>query len=553
MNRFKFSLPILFLSVNSLSVTAQTFIPPAAPSFLNGIFAGARPEMTACYSQRGINTVQFGMTDLYVGSWSTNDPGLTNSEVTYCFSVPGTPGTPIASLATGKIQYAQPVADLEVGMVYDNNYGENVLLVAYYEFGTGHQLDIYRINGPASSPFTKVSTIPLSSSSSYGRIRMDSHLGYGVVIVWENPGNGIETMVCDSGNWSGTVQLAGTLDEMGPDVAFSHSTPDLNLHFVYKNRNTNEITESVLPWLQVLAIPFGNTINLTPQIEDINTAPADISNLTIDCPDHYSNENWAYTYTDGARVYVRFINHFASGTPTTEIINPDLVPYWKARTPTIHYGDGALTGQSGRVMVAWYSPYNGGDSHYLAQEFDENLNVLNPTTPNEYYRLPSSVAAWTYTRYGVAFSKMSDAIMVPSYLYTTYITEVLNSGTYHLHHAFHDFATTNAFRGQPIAKTPYEECKQHKANTIVRTINTPAYPNPFSHGFNNSFSLKESSQITLQIVDIRGSVLNQHTENRPSGTHTIRMENVDQLPAGTYFLNTFINGEKTGTQTIIKN
>lgn len=547
MKKIKLSLPVLLFSLSSFSVSGQTFINPASWFYNYGVINGQRPEMTACYSQRDINTAQFGLTDLYVGSWSTNFPGGTASEVTYRFTVPGTPS---ATITTGRILYKNPVADLEVGMVFDKNYGENVLLVAYYEFGTGHQLDIYRINGAPANPFTKVANIPLSNSSSYGRIRMDSHLGYGIGIVWENPGVGIEVIACDNGNWSGKAQLTGTLDELGPDIAFSHGNVALNLNFVYKNNNNNNITKSVIQWATVMGIPFGTTSPLTPLVQDVNTAPGNISNITIDCPDHYSNENWAYTYTDGHSVFVRFINYFGAAMATTKVINPHLVSAWMAKTPTIHYGDGAISGQSGRVMVGWYSPYIGGDSHYLAKEFDEELNPIN-TQPQDYYRL--NIESWTFSRSGIAFSKMSDVSMVPAFLYATYITETgNNSGTFNLNHRFHDFNTLTAFRGNTPSKTAYEECRKHNGQPVIRAIQSTVYPNPFSNSFNNSFSLKESSTITLKIVDIKGTVLKEHTEKRPSGTHIIKMEDIGSLPTGAYLLHTIVNGNLTSTQTIIK-
>lgn len=548
----KLILPFSILAMGSVPAAAQTFIAPTAYSFIYGSsLAGQRPEMTACYSKSDVNTTQFGLADIYLGSWSPNNPGAPASEVTYYMAVPG---SPTAMLAQGSILYTN-VADLEVGMIYDQNYNEMVVLVAYYEFGVGHKLDTYRMTGPASNPFVKVSTINLSVTPKYGRIRMDCHLEYAAAIVWENPAVGIEAIACNSGNWGGTIQLNGTTDESAPDVAFSHAA-DLNIRFVYKNRGNGIITESVIDWQQLISFPFATLNIVVPNIEDQNPAPMNISNMVIDCPDHYGVENWAYTYTDGGNVYVRFIDHNSGTPPTTVIVNSglwgpsgNLTTGFFARKPTIHYGDAAQGGASGNILLAWYSPYVGGDSHYLALEANENFSVR--VSPADYLRLPNTVS-YTYPYSGVAFSKMSD--LAPAYLYTTFITEAVpSSGNYHLRHAFHPYSNTMSFKGaKNNNNTAIDACRKRYGQLPVRSIKTSAYPNPFAHTFNNSFHLEENSEIVLHIADIKGTVVKQHTEHRPAGTHTIKMDNLDQLVSGTYFLTTYINGVKSNTQIIVK-
>jgi hypothetical protein len=69
-------------------------------------------------------------------------------------------------------------------------------------------------------------------------------------------------------------------------------------------------------------------------VQDVNGVTVQWSELTasIDCPDHYSVENWAYTYAiDGMDIYVRSIDYNSLGFPiTTNVVNGSLgnVPMW---------------------------------------------------------------------------------------------------------------------------------------------------------------------------------------------------------------------------------
>ncbi|RYD96404.1 MAG: T9SS type A sorting domain-containing protein [Sphingobacteriales bacterium] len=560
--------PLVLLSLAIMGFTpafAQSFNPPMADTYTFGDpAAGASPQVTASYSHKDVPT-GFGTHDLYLSAWSTNDPGGGRmSEFIYRFTGSS---NPLALVSQGSFLY-QGVADLKVGMVFDGTIGAYVVLVAYYDYmginsitgQAGHLLDMYAINGTPGGPLNWFNQIQLSAAPSYGRISMDSHKDYGVAIAWEHPGVGIETMVGDAGNWSGVTTLDATLGEQGPDVAFSHSSGPLNVHFVYQNPATGTITESVLDWPLLLSTPFGGTALIPPNIEDMDWTPFPISNLVLDCPDHYGVENWAYTYTDGQSVYVRHIDYNTSGVPFTTVVNdgslgnvPTLGSFL-AFNPTLHYGDGAMGGTTGQISVGWYCTYSLsgiGDSHYITLEMREDGSGL--LSAPDYNRLPNSVNAYSYPFSGISFSKMSDApaAIAPDFLYATYFIETpFGSGNYELHHAFHKW-NNPLFRGiKP--KPVHPECSSPSKKEAAHVRRLSVYPNPFLSTFTSKVNLKEDGMVTMVLTDITGKIVARQKTWQSKGDQELTMNSLEKLDPGSYLLNTQVNGVTQGTQIMIK-
>lgn len=547
-----------FLSIGAAPVMAQFFTPPAAPEYVFGSTPDViKPQVTANYS-RGNFPSGFGNTDLYLSSWSSNDPnGL--SEFIYTFT---SPSVPTAIMSQGSILYKY-VADLEVGIVNDGSGGHQIF-VAYYDFvgshsptgSPGHILDVYKLTGSPGTPMVLANQIQLSYSNNYGRIRMDSHKDYAVAIAWDFPGKGIQTSVCDLGNWSGVTTLAGTWSEEGPDVAFSHSSSNLNVHFVYKNPGAGTITESFLDWPLLLSIPFGSTVTIGPNIEDIDGAPGPISNLVLDCPDHYDVENWAYTYTDGQFVFVRHIDYHSTATPMTTVVNDGsfsnypLAKKYLAGTPTLHYGDGAIGGSTGQISVGWHTSVQGGwFSNYSALEMTEDgLSMLSLP---DYMELPNSNFPYTFGSSGIAYSKMSDGAgaLAPDFMYATYFTEKSpGSGYYELHHAFHKWNDV-VFKG---SGAPTHDCESPSRKAQVDVLLTTTSPNPFKNKFMHNITLKDAADVQLMLVNVNGQVVVRKTAKLDRGNHSLEMAGLDQVPAGNYILTTNINGKAVGTKVMVK-
>ncbi|MBL7707283.1 MAG: T9SS type A sorting domain-containing protein [Taibaiella sp.] len=555
---------LCLLVAAAIPVTAQVFTSPTAYAFPYGDPAvGIDPKVTSNYSKRDLNT-NFGLTDMYLSAWGANDPG-SPAEVIYMFSVPSDPTNMIAQ---GPIPY-HGVADLGVGMILDATIGEYVVLVCYFDYlGThsatgqpGHILDMYTINGPASSPLVFYNQIQLTFTSEYGRIRMDSHIEYAAAIVWQHPGVGIETMVSNNGNWSGITTLAGTEPEMGPDVAFSHAS-NLDVNFVYQEPGAGTITKSFLDWGTLLSVPFGSTVIMPPNIQDVDGGmPFPISELVLDCPDHYDVDNWAYTYTDGLNVYVRHIDHHSSGMPVTTIVNDGslgnfpLTNYQVAFNPTLHYGDRAITGGGGEITVGWnssYGPTTHAESRYVAIEMFENGGGLHSLP--DYMELPNGQLGGHFNP-AISFSKMSDLQHpgAPAFLYATYITQpTFTSGftSFELQHAFHKW-TNPVFKGiKPAMLHPECGNSTHKEQSgLVQSI---ARPNPFGHSLINSVNLKENARVELVLIDMAGRVVAKKEANLHAGNHQVVMNDLGQLAPGTYVLSTTINGKKTAAQLLSK-
>lgn len=550
-----------FLSIGVAPVMAQFFTTPVADEYVFGSTPDViKPQVTANYS-RGNFPSGFGNTDLYLSSWSSNDPnGM--GEFIYTFT---SPTVPTAIMSQGSILYKY-VADLEVGIVNDGG-GSHHILVAYYDYvgshsptgNPGHILDIYKLTGSPGSPMVLTNQIQLSYSNNYGRISMDSHKNYAVAIAWEVPGKGIQTIVGDQGNWSGITTLDGTWSEEGPDVAFSHSASNLNVHFVYKNPGAGTITESMLDWPLLLSIPFGSTALISPAIEDIDGVPFPVSNLVIDCPDHYDVENWAYTYTDGEFVFVRHIDYHSTGTPMTTVVNDGsfsnypLSKKYYASTPTLHYGDGAMSGGStGQISVGWYtSVQNGGFSNYTALEMTEDGSSM--ISLPDYMELPNSNLPYTFGTSGIAYSKMSDGAgsLAPEFMFATYFTEKTpGSGYYELHHAFHKWNDL-IFRG--AGSTEHDvNCESPSRKAQADVLLTTTSPNPFKSRFTHNITLKEEAEIQLTLVNVSGQVIAQKTAKLARGNHSMEMAGLDKVPIGNYILSTNVNGKTVGTKVMVK-
>lgn len=518
---------------------ASEYIYPTPGSWVN------RPISVSNYSMAGVNTA-YGNIDLYLSAWTS--PG--NSEYVWQFAAPGTdPAIPGNLIAQGTFPYSN-VRDLEVGFVNDGGGGYH-LLVCYWDGGPipGHKMDIYKLNPGLTAPVFS-GTIILSNSQKYGRIRIDCHKTYGVAVAWQYPGWGIQTLVGNNGSYSGVTTLNGTVDEFSPDVAFSHSSGPLNVHYAYQNQITGDITESVIDWPTLLTTP----VTFWPTIEDVN--PGVSTNdlrLILDCPDHFNVENWAYTYTNNnSDIFVRYVD-YNSGTPFTTISvnsgvlgNQPTVGCYKVFAPTIYYGEGYLGASTDHIHVGWYTTDGGGFNGYIDIEMDEKGSSL--ISAPDYLMLPNAFTGGMYPlRPGLAYSRLSDQGLAPNYMFTNFYD--LNGG-YNLHHAFHPWGAPVFKGGQPVAIHP--ECGQeqsalHPVNGIVAVS-----PNPFTDQVSTTLTLQEAGTVRLELMDITGRVVTRSSETAEKGIHKCSTSGLSTLPAGAYMLNISVNDHRIGQQKVMK-
>jgi len=519
---------------------AQTFVLPNAYEATHISPLIVRPMSTSCYSLSGgyISPTAYGPVDLYIAGWGTPLYGA-SSEVTWRFTAVD---DPTSTLQQGTLPYFE-VADLEVGSVLNTATNRTNILVAYYKLGVGHFVDVYEVTTSLSNPIVPVSSMQLSASTTYGRIRMDCHSVHTAGLVWENPGAGIETIMNKEGSWSLVSILDGTAGQSGPDMAFAYNNNKLNVHYVYHD-NAGTITESVVDYNTFWAVPGV----VVPNVQDVNSVGANIgSRLVLDCPDHYDNaDNWAYTYTDGTNkeVYVRFIDYNGAAVATTVSVNSgalgnaSIAGMYEAYAPTLHYGNGAIGGSTEQINVAWYIT-DGSLNGYVGLQMNADGTGLLSTP--DYLILPNAFTAAPYIlRKGVAYSK-SDAKSVPSFLYATYYDYNNVTGSYQLHHAFHKWGDI-AFKEGATAIG-----KQQGA-----AAGFDIYPNPFQDNLSAAVTLQESGVLQLSLLDLAGRAVWQTQARLGAGTHRIAVKDLGKLAPGAYVLHAAFNNRQVGSRMITK-
>ncbi|WP_118975123.1 T9SS type A sorting domain-containing protein [Taibaiella koreensis] len=546
------TLSLPFLAAPMATLRAQSLVPSSAPEFVyNGVYPFETATSTTNYSLPNIPT-GFGDIDLYL-----SDGGSPIArQFVYQFSHPGDPS---AIVYQGSFLYMD-VVDMQVGAVW-NSYTNNMNLLVAYAWGHDHYLDIYDLTSSTTNPVVLKSSTQLShNTADYGRIRMDCHKQYGVAIVWENKGIGLQTMMGNGGAWGPIVTLTGTELATGPDVAFSHSGNDLNVHYAYYDPKLSAIVESAAHWTSLMTGPASATLSL----EDINViGGAPKSRIILDCPDHHPQENWAYTYSDGSNIFVRLREYNTLPAPVTVSVNSGVLgnastlPQHQVFSPALYYGAGTVDGRSGQITVGWYATDLSGFNGYIALEMTEDGTTL--LSKPDYLALPDAYTPQVYPYYsypyqadilaikpGIAFSRNSEHA---NFLYTTYYDANAQTAQGRFHHAFHKWNDV-AFKGQaPVTLHP--ECGNHlKAHSSETGINT--YPNPFRDKITTNLFLKEDGQLLQSLTDITGRQLWQYQTIGKKGSCQISTDNLAQLAPGTYMLTTSLNGQRIGTQKVTK-
>jgi hypothetical protein len=497
---------------------AQVLIPPTC--FQNIFPAGPPSGRTPhCYSYSSIN---FGGPS-YDGYLSSIDGRV--------FWRMTNPGNPAVIFNQGVVAYPN-CQDISVGF----NYGLGGLanaIVSYYKNGVGHFYDVYTwgLGG-----LTLLSSTQISTLLNYTRISMDSHRTYGIVIIWQEA-TSLRAITGLNGVYNGPILLGGTTNMKGPDVAFSHSSA-LNVHFVYwlqTGVNSYRIFESVADFFTLHA-----SASLTPTVQDIIGISSNHPPIpSIDCPDHYSVENWAYTYAVNASdIFVRSVDFNTTGIPlTTNVVNGTVgnAPMWaKELGPRIAYNQSANT-----FHVTWYSSFvvapNG--QCYFTEQIRESAGLGSLISSPDYELVATNSALPPGAAHNsIAFSKQNDA---SPFLYTVYLD---NAG---VHHAFHKWPVTTSFRTsdndhQSAAHncSPNHNIASAAQQGGIKELTVG--PNPFS-GHVNLYvpSSVKDEMMNIRLVDISGKLIAEH--NCLAGDAPSFVEKATNgLQTGTYFLNATI-------------
>ncbi len=561
----RFTLTASLLAATTVSLYAQSFVPPNAIEYTFGDPAVHPAQNTSCYSLEAgyayfpdmVPAIGTAYANLYVAGWNNQDIGGMH-EVTVLLTDPADPSN---VWWKASIPYTD-VQDLEVGSLRNTTTNNTNVLVAYYKAGTGHMLDIYELTPSPSTPYVLINHMTLSNSPTYGRIRMDFHATYDGAVAWVNtqpgPNKGIQTMVYTNNTWSSITTLNGTANKTGVDIGITRVIEPVNnsgiaypLHFVYSGGGF--VTEASVDMTSLAASPGF----ITPTLNDNFYVGAGLnSRLVLDCSDFSKSSTvlngsaWAYTYSDGINVIVRHRNATLPAAQTTVVTsgilgNSPLDPVggvYQVFSPSLNYGLGYPTNPTDQIMVAWYATDGGSTNGYMALQMDENGTAV--TSTYDYLLLPNANTPTMPSSFmsGVALSKMGTK-GVQDYLYATYYDVDPSTGDYQLHHAFHKWGDV-AFKGEGNTKLPTEQ--------LTGATRIDVYPNPFNNQLNTSVSLAEDGVLHLELHDLAGRLVWQHKASLTKGKHQIKTESMKSLTAGTYMLKASLNNKKIDTKMMVK-
>lgn len=563
-NVLSFSSKIAFLILTALpfGTHAQTYIPPNAAnySYDGGTLYNLYGHHVDNYSQTSVATA-YGPVDLYLSTW-TSQPG---GEFVWQFTAPGDPNN-IINQGTVPYTYGR---DMAVGAVMGS--GGIYLLVAYCN-NNNIMLDIYLLTGSMTAPVL-YNTMTLASNTYSERISMDCHKGYGVAVTWKSTA-GIQIIVSNSTTFGNVMTLTGTQDAMFPDVAFSHSASNpLNVHMVYYFPNANKIIESVLDWNAMLSTPPGY---IAPVIEDANPIPASFFRYVwpvIDCPDHYTAENWAYTYTCGATDYLHmagiFVRHHSTTTATTNVVNGSIgiTPCINHSpvSPALYYGEGGMGQPSEQIYVGWYNQPNSTFSNglFVGMQLDENGT---PISQPDYLVIPNPINSfnvnttpmnWFYdfTLNLISFSKMSDPGISPQFIFTNYFySDQPTQPASHLNHVFHKWGNVAFKSPNNIAIHP--ECGTnlpHAARGLsMLKQDIAVYPNPVKDNFNVVIPIQTDGIAHFQLYGMSGRLIRSFDQYFEEGVRVYQIDRLSDMSPGNYMLHISMNGQRIGSSKIVK-
>ncbi|WP_162902861.1 T9SS type A sorting domain-containing protein [Taibaiella koreensis] len=546
------------LAATSTQLNAQVFVAPNAVEYVFGDPHVTPAQNTSCYSLRAgyayfpdmAPVLGSAYADLYVAGWNSKDIGGRH-EVTVLLTEPSNPTN---VLWKASIPYTG-IQDLQVGSLRNPTTNNTEILVAYYQVGVGHMLDVYKLNPSVPS---LASHTTLSHAPTYGRISMDFHATYDCAIAWVNteagPNKGIQAKVYINNTWSGVSTLSGTANKAGVDIAITQINGPVSaypLHFVYSGGGF--VTESSVD-MSTLALAPGT---IAPTVNDNHYAGAGLaSRLVLDCPDFSTStvvanpSAWAYTYSDGINVIVRNRNATLGGVNMSIVTsgmlgNSALDPVggvYQVFSPAINYGQGYPNGSPEEIMVTWYATDGAGDNGYMALRMNANGTAITSTP--DYLKLPNANTASIPSNFssGIALSKTGPK-SVGDFLYATYYDIDPVTGLYQLHHAFHKWSDV-VFKGEGATGT--------SGSAAMEATTFSAYPNPFSDKLNTFVTLAEDGVLQLELHDMAGRLVGQYNAPLTKGGHDVAIENAKKLTAGSYMLTATVNGKKIDTKMVVK-
>ena len=453
--------------------------------------------------------------------------------------------------------YPAGVTHLNVGIVHAGPW-MNQIDVSYHLNGAGHFVDVWDWplpviwGGPGGT--TLSSTNQLSCIGIPTAISMDSHIGYGTTIAWEDPANGIDVVAANNNAFGPTFTCNGTIGHVTPDVSFTHTASipgPPQIHIASYLAGTG-IVEYYLNWGDI--IPGGVLAMGCPgmlctpcpapvTVEDINPVIATPQHIELCSRDHYAVANWAYTYSIGNDVFARILNWNPGGWPSPSFggipgtvcftdgsysgaLYPPGLPVINGvpnNMPTLVW-DNPTTGPA-NFYVVWHTsnnfiPYNPGSDAYIAIQLNEDGTIRNPLFPFAYYGAsltPSNISPSPT----VALSRCND---LNPMLYETF--SEFNGGSYWMQHRWIPWSSGSFKPGHGASGI---------GNETEKTISIN--PNPFKDDLHLDYPTNiEDETIAVKITDMAGRELGIYN-NAILGVNTFLSNAAKKLVPGNYIVN----------------
>lgn len=531
-------------STLSFGTKAQVFNPPTSyeDSYPSSGVNISRTTHTSCYANSSVNILG-SSEDLVVSAWDEVSLGGT---VAWRRLVPGSPSTVISQ---GMITYPAGYRDLEVAFMY---VGSTIkIFVAYYKSGSGHYCEVYDLlgGGPVLSTI-----IPLSGSPNYGRISIDCHRMYGMVVTWEENAV-IKTRVAwdNSGTLgvSPIVTFSAPIKRYLPDVAFSHAGSGLLCQYVYHEiGSVSQIAQSSFDFWTMAG--FGGPTTVVPTLQDINVLGSGNvlpSPPNIDCPDHYNVDNWAYTYhlNTNNDIYVRLVDFNSTGVPNTIVVNDGSFGNFPINSAQNINPFLAYDINNDNFHVGWFTNYIDPATveiaSYISVDVHESGTAILSTF--DYLTVPNTPIFASGTPF-LSFSKHTEST---DYLYTIFPQYNLSTG-YEMQHKYHQWGSLGAFKGEHATHyTCNDDGRLSYLAEHANGLSSSVYPNPFKNQLHISLSPEMLSEvIDVTITNITGTVV-YSTTGTPDEINE-NLNDVSNITTGMYIMN--ISCEATGYNNVVK-
>jgi len=429
----------------------------------------------------------------------------------------------------GEVSVDVPDAvDLRVGYMGD------FIVAAYFNATTkNYMFSWWNWPGPPATTVTYIGSYilpiaPGSPSIAYERISMDINLDMDeAAIVYSDRGTIYGAAISligatftpsvsiGTGPYPLSSLIGPSSGNINPDVSFNRDPISGNDFVYYTYYNTGLGQEAVFSIPYAPDFTGSITTGATWAFFGSETLPIGVNYVNFDCPDHFSFNHWAYTYSDGNKVYLRADTANGAGTAGryTTIINdgtltglPTDISLVTNLAPTLTYKH-----ELGRdeIFVVWASLV------LSAFSTGYNNNYIGATVAVNGALAPRAVSSPDY------------AIIDndPNSFYVTGQPLIALDRKVQKGNRFVSFGTDNSSKGYEMKHKNveffndyYRRSDPNSPTTISYTQdNLKLYPNPFANAISMQIPAYLQKDIwSIRISDLLGRQIDSYNGTAPS-------------------------------------